>query len=987
MAGSGNTRKRARRGKISGGHRVQLVLISFFLTFCILQLLLMIFRFAPYGTRSLATADARIQYLDFFSYYKDVLQGKNTIGYTFTSGLGLNAIGLFSYYLASPFNLLALFFSKTQVNSLLNLLVSLKLSTAAGTFSWYLQRRFRDRIPEWQSVLLAAGYALMQYNLSQCSNVMWLDGVYMLPLMLLGVYELVREGRILLLSVATALSILFNWYTGGMNCLCAGMWFVFEYLLRRMEVAEATGRTFRKLRDKAADLWAAGDRAEGAATMLQPVVRFLSAFIRFCLSMGIGVMISAALFLPTVAALRRGKGDAFYPEEYMLNRMRGNLLTVFRDYSIGSVSTNSGAALFCGSLALVACLAFFICRHYSVGKRILGGALLLTTLLTFYWQPLYFVFSLFQGVNSYWYRHGYMGSMAVLFLAAAYLASRPWTTALDPQAQPDRQEGGENRPDTGHGRARAGGLPVHVRMPAMPALTIGGMRLYLRPIIAAFLMAVAATILMVAMWALEPSGSSWQIALSACLLMITAGLCVTPAGLRGRGHRRVRLLCGALLVVITVFELVLNTYLLMNRFSSDSAEEYRIYSAQQQAQIAEIRSRDTGFYRISQTRGRYYDKNGMTACFNDSLAYNYPSAASYTSMPENDVLWFLDRLGYAEEGSCINVVNTSIVSADALLGIKYILSDYPIKGLTRVPGLGTYNGKTVYENPYALPLAYVYDGGELPQQKYHDPFTYQNDLYSTLSGQRTMIFRPVDAARQAVGDRTAFWKVSLPEGNVSIYGNLVWKEFLNGRLTVNESMTQGYARWLSPTVFYVPYSQNVDTFVKLETEEPLVLEEEQFYALDLDELAAVTRKIKERKAADLVVENGHITCTAEAEEGQRLFVTIPRSEGWTVTVNGRKVPTERFAYCLMTVPLDAGHNEIELRYSIPRLGQGIVVSVIGILLLVAFEILRMQIMRREKARRMKARREARQRAAAAREKEPREEKPEEEENVHERTDQ
>ncbi len=933
MAVNRENRKNRKREKISRWRRLQLVLISFFLTFCILQLFLMIFRYAPYGTRTLATADARIQYLDFFSYYKDVLEGKNTIGYTFTSGLGMPAIGLFSYYLASPFNLLAVFFARTQMNSLLNLLVTLKLSAAAATFSWFLQKRFRDRIPEWQGVLLTAGYSLMSYNLTQCSNVMWLDGVYMLPLILLGVYELVREGRILRLSLCVGLSILFNWYTGGMNCLYAGVWFLFEYLLWRTEREEITGRTWKMLRDKADELRSGGDRLGGAVLMLQPVIRFLMAAIRFCLSMGIGVMLSAALFFPTVAVLRRGKGDGFYPEVYLINRMRGNLLNFFRDFSIGAVSTKSSAALFCSSLALFGCLAFFSCRHYSVRKRLLGAGLLLVTLLTFYWQPLFYVFSLFQGVNSYWYRHGYIGSMAVLFLAGAWLAARPWTTA---------------REETG--------------------ISIGSMHLQLGKVIAALLSAVAAAILMVGLWALEPAGGAAHIALSVCMLLVISVLCLLPAGMRGKGHRRLRFICGTAIAVLTVFELVLNSVVLLNRFSSDSAEEYRSYSAQQQAQIAEIRARDTGFYRISQTRGRYYDSNGMTACFNDSLAYNYPSAASYTSTPENDVLWFMDRMGYRAEGSCINVVNTSIVSTDALLGIKYVLSDHPIKGLTRVPGLGTYNGKTVYENPYALPLAFVYSGEEMPLQSYHDPFTYQNELFSTLSGTRTVLYRPVDAVRQTAGDHTAYWKLAAPEGNVSIYGNLVWEDFLNGTLTVNSSMSQGYARWLSPSVFYVPWSSSVDTFVKLETEEPLTLTEEEFYALDLDELGAVTRKLREGRASDLVVENGHITCTAEAAEGQRLMLTIPRSTGWTVTVNGRKVPTERFAYCMLTVPLEEGLNEVELRYTIPKLRSGIITTLLGIVLLTAFEILRRQIARRERMRRKQARRAAR-RAAAAREEE------------------
>lgn len=57
----------------------------------------------------MASHDASVQYLDFYSYFKDVLSGKNNITYTFSKTLGGNNIGVFSYYLTSPFMLLCVF--------------------------------------------------------------------------------------------------------------------------------------------------------------------------------------------------------------------------------------------------------------------------------------------------------------------------------------------------------------------------------------------------------------------------------------------------------------------------------------------------------------------------------------------------------------------------------------------------------------------------------------------------------------------------------------------------------------------------------------------------------------------------------------------------------------------------------------------------------------------------------------------------------------
>lgn len=97
------------------------VLYSGLLTFALLCILFAVGGLAPFGSKSLAVMDADIQYLDFFSYFKDVLSGKNTIGYTFGKTLGGSNIAVFSYYLSSPFNLL-LFFSATSNCTLFSIL-------------------------------------------------------------------------------------------------------------------------------------------------------------------------------------------------------------------------------------------------------------------------------------------------------------------------------------------------------------------------------------------------------------------------------------------------------------------------------------------------------------------------------------------------------------------------------------------------------------------------------------------------------------------------------------------------------------------------------------------------------------------------------------------------------------------------------------------------------------------------------------------------
>lgn len=76
-----------------------LCIYSFSITFLLMLILFWHYGYAPFGGNSMASHDASVQYLDFYSYFKDVLSGKNNITYTFSKTLGGNNIGVFSYYL------------------------------------------------------------------------------------------------------------------------------------------------------------------------------------------------------------------------------------------------------------------------------------------------------------------------------------------------------------------------------------------------------------------------------------------------------------------------------------------------------------------------------------------------------------------------------------------------------------------------------------------------------------------------------------------------------------------------------------------------------------------------------------------------------------------------------------------------------------------------------------------------------------------------
>lgn len=178
------------------------------------------------GGRSLIMVDGLHQYMPFFSDYYEKLKTGGSLFYSFQEGMGTNFLSLWAYYLASPLNLLILLFPKAQLNTAVSLIVTLKIVLCGWSFAYAALHRNGVKYQHPGVIPLAVAYSMSNFVVGYYWNVMWMDCIFIFPLIILGFDRLVekKDARLYILTLFYALFC--NYYIGFMICIFLVIWAV-----------------------------------------------------------------------------------------------------------------------------------------------------------------------------------------------------------------------------------------------------------------------------------------------------------------------------------------------------------------------------------------------------------------------------------------------------------------------------------------------------------------------------------------------------------------------------------------------------------------------------------------------------------------------------------------------------------------------------------------------------------------------------------------
>lgn len=185
----------------------------------------------PFGKNSILIGDAGDQYLSFFTELYNRIKNGQSLLFSWNGGMGYDFYSNLMYYLMSPFNLLALCFGGYSMECGMIVTMAVEIGGCAVTALYYFRHSYLNsmkhgRLNDGVTLLFSVSYAMCNYILAYQYNMMWLTGLMLVPLVMLGIEKIVRKQDYRLYVVTLFLTLVTNFYFAWFVCILSFLWFL-----------------------------------------------------------------------------------------------------------------------------------------------------------------------------------------------------------------------------------------------------------------------------------------------------------------------------------------------------------------------------------------------------------------------------------------------------------------------------------------------------------------------------------------------------------------------------------------------------------------------------------------------------------------------------------------------------------------------------------------------------------------------------------------
>lgn len=815
-------------------------------------------RVFPFGDGAMLYDDAAIQYVGFFGWYHQVLNGDASLFYSFAKSLGGPTITLFAYYLASPLSLLAYFFEPASIPQLFSLLIPVKLSLAS--LSCYVFLRKRLRVSGLPFVLVSSAYGLAACNLEAGSNIMWLDGVYLLPIACLFVSRLVREGKPFALVLCVGFAVLSNWYAGYILCLaCVGYFFCEVYLTRL------------SLRD------------------------FLRIGCSFAGAMLLGILLSMPLFFPVIQEMLVSSGSGIAESGFVYTIENFGLWPTNLTEVLGSFYMGTDQNPFVGAwgirpgnfpiaaLCLLLAVSSFVAAWIPASRKRLFAVALSLMMLSVLVKPLDMVWTGFTRSDSYNPRYMFVIVFSIVVIAAY---------ALRELRMRDRKE---------QTFVLVKSLGILALVALLLALDGWSPRL---PVLAA-----QALLLAVAAGALVASFAKSGVHARKASRVIPAIVLVLAVSLESGyivSHQMKEHYAGSSIERYRAY------FEEMSQCAPDYHEAgfYRLGNAAMGSRGALFGTDDP----VPTGEGLAL---GVPTLSHYSSSGNQPvnellGNLGYCLTPGTRAITYYRTPIFLTD---------SVLGIDRVVWDERPFGTELEFALTDLSGSGAQ--RALYRNDAALSLGFGVKEGASSFEWHDSPFDNQSEFVGRMVGEEASVYEEaqIEGPNVEAGSVEVTWTLTALDTG-PLYAFVTSPQTMV--LSANGVVLQTVGSWEFDTnVVYLgefDRGQSVDIALSGGTVATEPLSEAcsvSAASLNPQRAEQLLSMLATNQAQIAAFDDGEVRCSFEAREGESLLLTIPYDPSWAVYVDGETVDARSYQG-LMLIDMDPGVHEVSLSYSLPR---------------------------------------------------------------------
>lgn len=182
------------------------------ISFIILGILFYVNGLYPYGNNSIVQVDADYQFIPVLYRIYDFLHGNGSIIYN-DMGLGNNIYisMILQGSIYSPINLLLYFTKRDNIVNYFNVILLVKICLISLTSYIYINYKYK-KIDYFYKVLGSVIYSFCGFVIFNYFNIMWLDGVILLPIIMMYLDRLINNDKYIGYIISLSLCLMISYY-------------------------------------------------------------------------------------------------------------------------------------------------------------------------------------------------------------------------------------------------------------------------------------------------------------------------------------------------------------------------------------------------------------------------------------------------------------------------------------------------------------------------------------------------------------------------------------------------------------------------------------------------------------------------------------------------------------------------------------------------------------------------------------------------------